>query len=125
MVEAIWSRDHGGRPLPVRKPYAFRAYSSNGRAVLFVDSTETRASTLWLLLHELAHLEIENAGLLRDAYRNIPKPADYLHSDDAHESHPEEQLANFVATRMLVDLGLPARSLDRRWWRQRVNQIKG
>lgn len=125
MVGQIWSRDHGGQPLPIRKPYAFRAYSSNGRAVLFVDPTETRASTLWLLLHELAHLEVGNAGLLRDAYRSIPKPPDYLHSDDAHESYPEEQLANLVATRMLVELGLPARPLDRRWWRQRVNRLTG
>jgi hypothetical protein len=119
-VRAIWQRDHGGRPMPDYGPYAFRAYSRDGRAVIFVDPTETQASTLWLLLHELAHLEVASARMLKSAYRSMPKPPGYMTNDAAHEAHPEEQLANLVATRTLAHLGLPPRQLDRLWWRRRV-----
>lgn len=120
-VAEVWRRDHAGAPMPVNR-YAFRAYSRGNRAVLFVDGTETRDSATWLLLHELAHLELPNAGLLHSAYRWIPKPPGYLTNDAAHESHPEEQLANRVATEIMPKLGLRRRALDRMWWRRRVKR---
>lgn len=120
-VGQVWRRDHAGREMPVNL-YAFRAYSRGNKAVLFVDDTETQASATWLLLHELAHLELPSASLLYSAYRSIPKPPNYLTNDAAHESHPEEQLANHVATETMSKLGLPGKALDRLWWRQRVRR---
>ena len=118
MLEAIWQRDHGS-PLPVDR-YAFRAYARGGRAVLFVDETETPASATWLLLHELAHLDLPNSRLLFRAYRSVDKPDGYLTDDVAHEAHPEEQMANLVADQVLPTLGYPAGRYDRLWWRRRV-----
>lgn len=120
MLRQIWARDHGGRPLHIRDPYAFRAYSRDGQAVVFVDRTETPASALWVLLHEIAHLEVPASNMLETAFRNHPRRSDYLTSDEGHEAHPEEQLANFVATRTLIEMGLPSQQLDRLWWRKRV-----
>lgn len=117
-VGEVWARDHGGQTLPV-KPYAFRAYARGNKAVLFVDDTETRDSALWLLLHELAHLDLDNAPLVHRAYRSIPKAADYLRDDGAHEAHAEEQLANLVADQVAPALG-GRPGLDRLWWRRRV-----
>lgn len=122
-VAQVWARDHGGRPMPVAK-YAFRAYSRGTKAVLFVDETETPASATWLLLHELGHIELPNANLLYSSFRYIPKPPGYLSSDEAHEAHPEEQLANQVATHTMPLLGLPRKSLDRLWWRRRVRALQ-
>jgi len=114
----IWARDHGGTPPPTN-PYAFRAYSRGNRTVMFVDNTETPTSAMWLLLHELAHVNLSSAKLLCNAYRYMPRRADYLTSDAGHEAHPEEQLANQVATAMLPKLGYPAAVCDRMWWRRR------
>lgn len=121
MVGAIWARDHDGQPLPV-DPYAFRAYSRNGKATLFVDNTETEPSATWLLLHELGHLELPGARLVHRAYRSVPRPANYLTSDEGHEAHAEEQLANTVANQVFPMLGYPAARYDRLWWRQRVRR---
>jgi hypothetical protein len=116
-VREVWRKTHGSE-LPVR-PYSFRAWSSGGAAHLFVDDTETPESIRWLLLHELAHLDLVSSPLLARAYRGVKRPANYLTSDDAHEANPEEQMANFVADQLAPRLGIPA-GLDRRWWRKRV-----
>lgn len=125
LLPAIWSAHHDGRPLRVTAPHAFRAWSKDGRAVVLVDRTETPGSALWVLLHELAHLDVGAAPMLRSAYRSLPRSDQYLTSDEAHEAHPEEQLANLVATQTLAGLGLPAVSLDRLWWRERVKALTG
>jgi hypothetical protein len=124
LVGRVWERDHGGEMLPVHR-YAFRAYSRGNRAVLFVDETETMPSATWLLLHELAHLDLTAAPLVQQAYRSIPKPPGYLTTDAGHEAHPEEQLANAVANQILPTLGLPAHRYDRLWWRSRVRAYQG
>jgi hypothetical protein len=121
-VHEVWRRRHG-QPLPV-EPWSFRAWSSGDRATLFVDETETYESALWLLLHELAHLDLVSSQLLHRAYRSVKKPPGYLSSDAAHESHPEEQMANFVATSSMQLLGHPAFQYDRPWWRRRSSLLR-
>ncbi len=124
-IQRVWSTRHGGAPLPVPE-HSFRAWSRDGRAVLFVDRSETYQSALWLLLHELAHLDLMGSPLLTKAYRSIAKPKGYLSSDIAHESHPEEQLANLVATRVLGLIGHDPFAYDRLWWRRnRGERISG
>ena len=104
-------------------PYQLRAWAlkSRGEAWVFVDETETRDSVLWVLLHELAHLDLVGAGLLQAAV-TVPRTAAY-DTDEGHEADPEERLANQVATAMLGKLTGCARALDRRWWRRRVCQL--
>ena len=118
-VHRVWARDHGGQPFPLN-PYDFRAYARSGRTTIFVDPTETQQSATWLLLHELAHIELGRNKMLRGAYRRIPKSKNYLTSDRAHEAHPEEQLANQVANSWAPHIGIPT-GLDRLWWRKQVN----
>lgn len=118
----VWSRDHDGKPLTT-KPYAFRAYSRAGKARLFVDDTETPSSALWLMLHEMAHLDLPHSRLVSRAYRTYPRRADYLTTDEGHEAHPEEQLANLVATQQMRSLGYRGPALDRLWWRRRVKSL--
>ena len=120
-LPALWARDfRGQRPLPA---YAFRAYARDLNIVVLVDKTETPASVLWLLGHELAHTELTRSKLLRAAYRSIPKSSNYMTNDDAHEAHPEEQAANLVADQICEQEGLCQRGMNRRWWRARVKRI--
>ena len=107
-----------GRKL-THAPHSFRAWSNDGHAVLLVDGTETPESIVWLLAHELAHIELGRSCLLRRAYRSIPKPAAYLDNDDAHEAYPEEGVANQVADQ-IAPLAGGRSGLNRRWWRRRV-----
>jgi len=120
-LPALWRRDFPGQPM--LPPYAFRAYARGAKIVVLVDKTETPASVLWLLGHELAHTELTRSKLLRAAYRSIPKPPGYMTDDDAHEAHPEEQAANLVADRICDQEGFCERGLDRRWWRARVERL--
>ena len=120
-VASVWAQEHEGRVLPVDR-YAFRAFSNGRRAVLFVDDSETRDSVLWLLVHELAHLELPQSRLLEEVYRNRERDPDYLRDDEAHEADLEEQFANRVADAMMLRLGRPT-GLDRRWWRARVRRM--
>jgi hypothetical protein len=117
-VRQVWLRRHG-EPLTV-DPWSFRAWSAGDRATLFVDGSETYESALWLLLHELAHLDLISSTLLSRAYRSAKKPPGYLSSDQAHESYPEEQMANFVATTTLSLIGHSSFAYDRPWWRRRL-----
>ena len=119
-----WERHHPGKTFQ-REPYSFRAWSNKKAklAVLLVDELETRQSALWLLCHELGHLELNHAPLLRRAYKQ-KKKASYWTSDAGHEAHPEEQMANLVGTRTLARLGHPAVQLDRPWWRKRVRAMQ-
>lgn len=120
-LPALWKRDFAGQaPLP---PYAFRAFARGDRIAILVDETETPASVLWLLGHELAHAELSNTKLLRAAYRSIPKSTAYMTDDDTHEAHPEEQLANLVADRVCAQAGFCEQGMDRRWWRERVERV--
>lgn len=121
-IPRVWAEEHEGDTLPV-DPWSFRAWSRDGVAHLFVDRTETPASAAWLLVHELAHLDLVGAPLLRRAYRGLPRPSGYLSTDEGHEAHPEEQLANLVADRILPQLGYSAGRYDRLWWRRRVCQL--
>ncbi len=123
-VDRVWRDSHGGQPLPV-SPWAFRAWARGPVVRVFVDETETPASTAWLLLHELAHVALGGAPYLAAAYRRRPKPPGYLAHDDVHEAWPEEQLANHVATELLPVLGHPSGDYSRRWWRRRVQGRRG
>ena len=118
-IPRVWAEEHDGEALPV-SPWSFRAWSRDGVAHLFVDRTETPASAAWLLVHELAHLDLVGAPLLRRAYRGLSRPSGYLSTDEGHEAHPEEQLANLVADQILPRIGYPAGHYDRLWWRRRV-----
>lgn len=113
----VWREEHGAE-LP-GGPWSIRAWSTGDRAFIFVDPTETRQSTLWLFGHELAHVELNRAPLLKAAVA-APRDPDYLISDDAHEASPEEQLANRAGAMLLELLAGEREELDRRWWRQRV-----
>ncbi len=105
--------------------YAFRGWCPTGSttAHLLVDETETRASIVWAILHELTHVVLPNVPLLTAAFRNIPKPADYHTSDKAHEDRAEERLANFIADCLAPKLG-SGTGYDRAWWRARVRRVQ-
>lgn len=121
-VKADWKKNlDRGKPFPGY--YAYRAYTRGTTVTLFVDETETPESILWLLAHELAHVAVNGAPMLHEALRSIPKPRDYLTSDEAHEAYPEEQLANLVADQWMVILGSQP-GLDRLWWRKRVRRLR-
>jgi hypothetical protein len=122
LVRELWARDMGSKPFPGY--YAFRAYTRGDRVVLLSDTTETPQSLTWLLLHELAHVEVNRAPLLDAGLRSIPRPKDYLTSDQAHESWPEERLANLVADRLAPLFGSRP-GLNRLWWRSRVRSVTG
>jgi hypothetical protein len=117
-VRQVWERVHG-EPMPELPPYAFRAWSNGDTAHVFVDDTETPESARWLVLHELAHLDLAGAPLLHNAYRSIPRPSGYLRYDAVHEAQPEEQMANLVADQLAALIGSRP-GLDRTWWRRRV-----
>jgi hypothetical protein len=119
-VARIWEKDHGKAMFT--HPYAFRAYTRGNQSRLFTDETETPDSMLWLLLHELAHVELGRNPFLKAAYRKLPKPPGYLTSDTAHEAHPEEQFANLVANQWFSHLTGEPCIYDRLWWRKRVNR---
>jgi hypothetical protein len=120
-VARVWATEHQGAAMPVDR-YAFRAFAKGRRAILFVDSTETRDSVLWLLVHELTHLELPHSRLLFEVYRNRERHPDYLKSDEAHEADLEEQFANQIADAMMERLGRPT-GLHRTWWRERVQRM--
>lgn len=122
-LAAAWAAATGGRAPPAVAPYSFRAWAPRGagHVHVLVDETETPASVAWLILHELTHAELGRSPYLAAAFRELtPQPQGYLSSDEAHEAHPEEVVADFVATRMLPVMGHPARNYDRGWWRPRV-----
>jgi len=120
LVRRLWARDMGGKPFPGY--YAFRAYTRGRRVVLLSDHTETPQSLTWLLLHELAHVQVNGSPLLDRALRSIPKPRGYLTSDAAHEAWPEEGLANLVADQLAPRFGSRP-GLNRIWWRSRVQAV--
>ena len=120
-VRALWERDNPGKPFPGM--YAFRAYSRGPSTKILVDHTETKESALWVLLHELAHTQLETSPLISAAYRSVPRSSSYVTSDAQHEAWPEEQLANLVANQWATSLGSRP-GLDRAWWRRRVNGSK-
>jgi hypothetical protein len=121
LVRRLWSRDMGSKPFPGQ--YAFRGYTRGNRIILLSDATETPASLTWLLLHELSHVQINNAPILDRALRSIPKPRDYLTSDVAHGQWPEEQLANRVADQLAPHFDSRP-GLNRIWWRRRTRRVR-
>ncbi len=120
LVRKLWRRDMGSKPFP--GTYAFRGYTRGNRVVLLSDATETPASLTWLLLHELAHVQVNNAPMLDKAFSSIPLPAGYMTSDAAHERYPEEQMANLVADQLAPHFDSRP-GLNRIWWRRRVGSL--
>lgn len=118
MLDVVWSKDHCGKPYE-KDYYAFRAYAGKDYCKIFVDETETKDSVLWVMLHELAHIALASAPYLFRAYRHLTPP-DYFDSDEAHESDPEEQMANAMAMSWMDMLGYGKVSYPRHWWRQRT-----
>lgn len=116
-ISQLWARDFAGKPFPGN--YAFRAYSRGQNTKILVDDTETPESATWLLLHELAHTQLPTEPRLVEGYRNQPRPARYLQTDEGHEAAPEEQLANATADHWATKLGSRP-GLNRTWWRQRA-----
>ena len=117
LVQELWARDMGTRPFP--GVYAFRAYTRDQRVVLLSDPTETPQSLVWLLLHELAHVQVNSRPLLDEAFRSVPRPTGYLTSDEAHEAWPEERFANQMADILAPAFGSRP-GLNRIWWRSRT-----
>lgn len=125
-----WMLNEYYQTLPFPGHNIFRAWSSHDEKsiVIFKDEVETEESLIWLLIHELTHLEIRLApwlliysGLFYEA-ENIRKNLnvslhDYCQmireNDDLHENDPEEKLCNYVATTLV------GKSYDRHWWRER------
>lgn len=123
MVESVWNDAHPGRVYPRDwTHYQFRAWANKkqGKTVIFVDESETPLSVLWLILHELCHLDLLGSRLLDAALDSLPRARDYHTSDSSHEKDLEERLCNFTATRQLQILGYPAWKLNRTWWRNRL-----
>ncbi len=118
----VWRRTHGGRDVPVSRPYAFRGWASGSDIHILVDWTETAASIVWLTLHELAHVELACAPLIAQAYRNMPKSSRYLCDDEEHDARPEEQMADLVADELAALVG-GTPGLNRRWWRRRADAM--
>lgn len=120
-----WARSHGGATLPDLPAYSFRAWAnpSTNEINLLVDETETPASTTWLLLHELAHLELRASPFVTTALAmaRARRPRAYWTSDAAHQAEAEERIADWIATAWFRRLGFgrPHRR-DRLWWRRRV-----
>jgi hypothetical protein len=120
MVFEVYDSEHPC-PLDPDGYYKFRAYTSGTKATVFVDDTETPESLLWVILHELAHMEMRASRYLLKAY-TAATPPDYNESDEAHERDPEEKMANFIATEWLGQLGYDKICYSRPWWRTRVDQ---
>lgn len=124
-----WAQTHpNGSTLPPVPPYAFRAWCnpSKGEIVILVDRTETPESVTWLTLHELTHQELRRSPLIAEALGRVAKPPDYLTSDNAHQSHPEERICDWIATIWYRRLGFaPPWRLDRYWWRRQVRSKVG
>ena len=118
MVETVWSKDHCDKPYE-KDYYAFRAYAGKDYCKIFVDETETKDSVLWVMLHELAHIALASAPYLFRGYRHLT-PANYFESDEAHESDPEEKMANEIAVSWMDMLGYGKVCYPRHWWRQRT-----
>ena len=119
MVFEVYDSEHPN-PLPEEDYYKFRAYTSGSKATTFVDDTETPESALWVILHELAHMDMKASPYLLKAY-TLATPPDYNESDEAHERDPEEQMANLVATKWLGQCGCKEVEYARPWWRARVD----
>ena len=119
MVFEVYDSEHPC-PLNPEDYYKFRAYTSGSKATVFVDDTETKESALWVILHELAHMDMKASPYLFKAY-TLATPPDYNESDEAHERDPEEKMANLVATKWLGQCGCEEVEYARPWWRARVN----
>jgi len=115
-VAKVWEADHPGKTYD-KDPYAFRAYQNGHTAYIFVDETETPESVMWLIGHELAHMNLrQQHPELWELYQRVT-PTDYFTSDEAHERDPEEQLANAVGEFFAGD------DYPRTWWRKRVSSM--
>jgi hypothetical protein len=117
LVRELWARDMGSKPFP--GAYAFRAYTRGCKVVLLSDATETAQSLVWLLLHELAHVQVNDRPLLEEAFRSTPRPPGYVSNDEAHEAWPEERFANQMADALAPSFGSRP-GLNRLWWRTRT-----
>lgn len=97
-----------------KKPYAFRAFTRGNDSYVFVDPTETKKSTAWILSHELAHQMVDRTPVLEQAFDDATVHGPDRAGDHFHEVDPEERFADGIATRLIGP------RLDRTWWRERT-----
>lgn len=96
-------------------PHAFRAVTRGSNSYVFVDDTETRDSTAFLMAHELTHQLVSKNRVLTAAFHDARAHDSDGASDHFHEVDPEERFCDGIAANLL------GRRLDRSWWRPRVN----
>lgn len=122
-LAATWAQVHGGQALGV-PPCSIRAWANKEtrNAYIFVDASETRDSVIWLMGHELAHLELRLAPLVELSV-TVPRGPEYLATDEGHEADPEEQLVNQVGASVVELLTGRRQMLDRHWWRARARRM--
>lgn len=129
-----WMANECFQTLPFPGNDGFRAWSEHDTKtiIIFDDETETGDSLFWLLVHELAHLEIRTSKWLltytaldcetKKIIEGLGKPlGGYLklirENDDMHESDPEEAFCNRIAT------AIAGGFYGRKWWRDRKKQL--
>ena len=122
-LAATWARVHGGQALGV-PPCSIRAWANKEtrNAYIFIDASETRDSVIWLMGHELGHLELRRAPLVELSV-TVPRGPEYLATDAGHEAAPEEQLVNQVGASVVELLTGRRQMLDRHWWRARAREL--
>lgn len=126
--QAWWTEIQGSRaPRPDVPPaYSYRAFAKQREREIHVllDETETADSLLWIVLHELTHIALNDARFLRYMFAHEDESAGRdgafvpgRDDDAAHEALAEEQFCNRVASSFFLG---NAPSFDRAWWRARV-----
>jgi len=129
LKEDYWAADEYYQTMPFPGQDVFRAWNDyeDKTVIVFVDEAETDESIFWLIIHEIMHIEIRSGWLLlySGLYREVEKKArkldlsfgGYLNlirrDDDLHESDPEEEICNRVATSLI------GKDCGRKWWRSR------
>lgn len=126
-----WMADEFNQTIPFPGNDIFRAWNDHESktVIIFDDEAETGDSLFWIMVHELAHLElrtskwllnftaidcetnrlIEKLGISKQGYLKLIRE-----NDDMHESDPEEAFCNRVATEICG-----GDFLGRKWWRER------
>lgn len=129
-----WMANEFFQTLPFPGYDSFRAWSEHDTKtiIIFDDEAETGDSLFWVMVHELAHLEVRTSKWLltftaldyetKKIIESLGKPrAGYLklirENDDMHENDPEEAFCNRIATAICG-----GDFYDRKWWRSRKKQ---
>lgn len=121
-LATAWAASHGGGEPPSAYRYAFRAWSTHDASHLhiLVDSTENRASVVWLVLQQLALREDRCLRLLDAVYRDLPAPLRQSSSPDAASAR-----ATYAATHAMPLMGHDVATYGRTWWTRRVRARLG